>query len=195
MMKKLTLLLWVAGLFILGLSSLHAQTGGPFLPSAADNRCRQWVDSVLSGLNVHEKVGQLIVATIPARADKATKKQMRELVKKYKVGGLLFSEGTPEEQAILTNMARKDAKIPVMVTFDGEWGLSMRLKGAPDYPRNAGSKAGAYFPFASISPGMATRMWILIRRFLPCTTTVHAWTVWNFIPSRKWYVPDWGVSW
>ncbi len=34
-------------------------------------------------------------------------------------------------------MARKDAKIPVMVTFDGEWGLSMRLKGAPDYPRNA----------------------------------------------------------
>ena len=121
----------------MGLSSLHAQTGGPFLPSAADNRCRQWVDSVLSGLNVHEKVGQLIVATIPARADKATKKQMRELVKKYKVGGLLFSEGTPEEQAILTNMARKDAKIPVMVTFDGEWGLSMRLKGAPDYPRNA----------------------------------------------------------
>ena len=79
MMKRLTLLLWVAGLFILGLSSLHAQTGGPFLPSAADNRCRQWVDSVLSGLNVHEKVGQLIVATIPARADKATKKQMREL--------------------------------------------------------------------------------------------------------------------
>lgn len=74
MMKRLTLLLWVAGLFILGLSSLHAQTGGPFLPSAADNRCRQWVDSVLSGLNVHEKVGQLIVATIPARADKATKK-------------------------------------------------------------------------------------------------------------------------
>ncbi len=65
MMKRLTLLLWVAGLFILGLSSLHAQTGGPFLPSAADNRCRQWVDSVLSGLNVHEKVGQLIVATIP----------------------------------------------------------------------------------------------------------------------------------
>ena len=36
MMKRLTLLLWVAGLFILGLSSLHAQTGGPFLPSAAD---------------------------------------------------------------------------------------------------------------------------------------------------------------
>ena len=69
-------------------------------------------------LNVHEKVGQLIVATIPARADKATKKQMRELVKKYKVGGLLFSEGTPEEQAILTNMARKDARFPL-------WLLSM----------------------------------------------------------------------
>lgn len=137
MTKKLTLLLWVAGLFLLGLSSLHARTGAPFLPSAADNRCRQWVDSVLSGLNVHEKVGQLIVATIPAKADKATKRQMRELVKKYKVGGLLFSEGTPEEQAILTNMARKDARIPVMVIFDGKQGLSMRLKGVPNYPGNA----------------------------------------------------------
>ena len=51
MMKRLTLLLWVAGLFILGLSSLHAQTGGPFLPSAADNRCRQWVDNPFFGKN------------------------------------------------------------------------------------------------------------------------------------------------
>lgn len=57
MMKKLTLLLWVAVLSVWGLSSLRAQTGGPFLPSPADSRCRQWVDSVLSGMNVHEKVG------------------------------------------------------------------------------------------------------------------------------------------
>lgn len=135
-MKRCTLFLWAIGL-LLGFSSLHAQTVAPFLPSAGDSRCRQWVDSVFTGLNRQEKIGQLIVATIPAKADKATKKKIRELIKKYKVGGLLFSEGTPEEQAILTNMARKDAKIPVMITFDGEWGLSMRLKGAPDYPRNA----------------------------------------------------------
>lgn len=136
-MKKFILLVCLAA-FISGASSLRAQTmESPFLPSPADARCRQWVDSVFSGMSLNEKVGQLVVATIPAKVNKVTKKQIRELVKKYKVGGLLFSEGSAEEQAILTNMAQKAAKIPVMITFDGEWGLSMRLTGTPDYPRNA----------------------------------------------------------
>lgn len=133
--KKYTLLLWIAGI-LWGISPLSAQTS-PFIPSAADNRCRQWVDSVFSKLTLQEKVGQLIVATIPAKVDGKNKKQIKDLAKKYKVGGLLFSEGTAEEQAILTNLAQKSAKIPLMVTFDGEWGLAMRLKGTPDYPRNA----------------------------------------------------------
>jgi len=62
---------------------------------------------------------------------------IRDLVKKYKIGGLLFAEGTPEEQAILTNIAQKNSKVPVMITFDGEWGLSMRLEGTPYFPKNA----------------------------------------------------------
>lgn len=135
-MKKYTFLLWIAGLFLL-IPLLHAQHETPFLPSASDDRCRQWVDSVMTRLSLQEKVGQLIVATIPAKATKENKKQIRELAKKYKVGGLLFAEGTPEEQAILTNLAQKNASVPVMVASDGEWGLSMRLKGTPDYPRNA----------------------------------------------------------
>lgn len=116
---------------------LHAQAEASFLPSAADARCKQWVDSVYSGLNLQEKVGQLIVATFPAKVDKQKKKQIRDLVKKYKIGGLLFAEGTPEEQAILTNIAQKNSKVPVMITFDGEWGLSMRLEGTPYFPKNA----------------------------------------------------------
>lgn len=135
-MKKYTFLLWIAGLFLL-IPLLHAQHKPPFLPSDSDDRCHQWVDSVMTRLSLQEKVGQLIVATIPAKATKENKKQIRELAKKYKVGGLLFAEGTPEEQAILTNLAQKNASVPVMVASDGEWGLSMRLKGTPDYPRNA----------------------------------------------------------
>lgn len=134
-MKKYILLLWMAGI-LLGIAPLQAQTS-PFIPSAADTRCRQWVDSVFSRLTLQEKVGQLIVATIPAKVDGKNKKLVRDLAKKYKVGGLLFSEGTAEEQAILTNLAQKSAKTPLMITFDGEWGLAMRLKGTPNYPRNA----------------------------------------------------------
>lgn len=116
---------------------LHAQDNGTLWPSAADGACRQWVDSVLSHMSLQEKAGQLLVSTLPARDTKENRKLAKELAKKYKVGGLLFAEGTPEEQVILTNLAQKNAQVPLLVTFDGEWGLSMRLKDMPDYPRNA----------------------------------------------------------
>ena len=96
-MKRPILLLFAALLWG-GTGLLHAQEEAPFLPSAADARCKQWVDSVYSGLNLQEKVGQLIVTTFPAKVDKQKKKQIRDLVKKYKIGGLLFAEGTPEER-------------------------------------------------------------------------------------------------
>ena len=116
---------------------VEAQTYPPFLPSSEDSRCKQWVDSVFSRMNLDEKVGQLLIATVPAKADKQTKKRVKALVKKYKIGGLLFSEGSAEEQAMLTNIAQKNADIPILITFDGEWGLGMRLEKMPDFPRNA----------------------------------------------------------
>lgn len=136
---KRTILLLLAILLWGGTSLLHAQAEAPFLPSAADARCKQWVDSVFSGLNLQEKVGQLIVTTFPAKADKQKKKQIRDLVKKYKIGGLLFAEGTPEEQAILTNIAQKNSKVPVMITFDGEWGALYASGRYALFPKECGS--------------------------------------------------------
>ena len=54
---------------------------------------------------------------------------LRKVVEDYKVGGLLFSGGLMQNQAILTNEAQRMADIPLLITFDGEWGLSMRLRG------------------------------------------------------------------
>lgn len=127
---------WVVVLCLLA-PCLRAQNSGRPLLATPDASCTQWVDSVMARLSLQEKVGQLLVATLPASADKATKKHVRDWVKKYKIGGLLFAEGTAEEQAQLTNLAQKTAKVPLLVAFDGEWGLSMRLRGMPDFPRNA----------------------------------------------------------
>lgn len=88
-------------------------------------------------MSLHERIGQLLVPKVMAADTKENKKAVKDLVRKYKVGGLLFGQGTPEEQAILTNLAQKNARVPLMITFDGEWGLAMRLKGVPEYPRNA----------------------------------------------------------
>lgn len=135
---KRTAFFGIVTLFMLATLSAQAQTGGPrYLPSAADGACRQWVDSVFSRMSLHEKVGQLLVPKVMAEETKENKKAIKELVKKDKVGGLLFGVGTSEEQAILTNLAQSNAKVPLMITFDGEWGPAMRLKDVPSFPRNA----------------------------------------------------------
>ena len=41
-----------------------------------------------------------------------------------------------QNQVELTNRAQRQAKVPLMITFDGEWGLAMRLRGMPVFPRN-----------------------------------------------------------
>lgn len=101
-----------------------------------DARCRQWVDSVLEQLTLKERIGQLFIYTIAPRKDKANRELLHKIVKDYKVGGLLFSGGLMQDQVALTNEAQQMADIPLMITFDGEWGLSMRLRGTPDFPRN-----------------------------------------------------------
>ena len=50
--------------------------------------------------------------------------------------GFFFSKGTAENQATLTNMAQALSRVPLMITMDGEWGLAMRLKETPSFPKN-----------------------------------------------------------
>lgn len=105
-------------------------------PFTADDRCRQWVDSVLGKMSLKERIGQLFIYTIAPQQDKANRDLLRRVVQNYKVGGLLFSGGLIQNQVALTNEAQTMADIPLMITFDGEWGLSMRLRGTPVFPRN-----------------------------------------------------------
>lgn len=134
-MKKylIILLLFCFGEFLYGQTNVH-----PLLLYKAeqDPHCRQWVDSVMNRLSLKEKVGQLFIYTIAPVDTKANQALLREAVDTYKVGGLLFSGGKMQTQAILTNQAQRMARLPLMITFDGEWGLSMRLRGTPLFPRN-----------------------------------------------------------
>lgn len=133
-MKKslMFLLLFCFGRVVCG------QTVTPLLIDKAeqDPHCRHWVDSVMSELSLKEKVGQLFIYTIAPLDTKANQALLREAVDTYKVGGLLFSGGEMQTQVALTNRAQRMARLPLMITFDGEWGPAMRLRGTPDFPRN-----------------------------------------------------------
>ncbi len=101
-----------------------------------DPACQHWVDSVMNKLSLKEKIGQLFIHTLAPDLTKRNQQLLSDVVTTYKVGGLLFSGGRLDNQAQLTNTAQRLARVPLMITFDGEWGLSMRLKGTPVFPRN-----------------------------------------------------------
>ena len=114
-----------------------AQQPAVLVNGKADSQeCKEWVETRLEQMTLKEKIGQLFIHTAPLQDNEATHKNLRNAVKEYKVGGLLFSGGALATQAKLTNMAQEMAEIPLLMTFDGEWGLAMRLKQLPAFSRN-----------------------------------------------------------
>lgn len=59
-----------------------------------------------------------------------------QLIRNYHLGGLIFMQGTPEKQAQLVNRYQRQSTIPLLIAQDAEWGLSMRLKKVPSFPKN-----------------------------------------------------------
>ena len=94
-----------------------------------------WVDSVMNTLTLDEKIAQLFTVAVWTQRDSNYLNEIEKQVKEYKIGGLMFMKGTPHKQAILTNRYQSKAKVPLLVSIDGEWGLNMRLDSTPVFPR------------------------------------------------------------
>lgn len=95
----------------------------------------KWVDSVYNNLSETEKIGQLFMVAAYSGTDKYNETQINQLVSNNQIGGVIFMQGTPEKQATLTNQYQNNAKVPLLVGMDAEWGLGMRLTGVRNFPR------------------------------------------------------------
>jgi beta-N-acetylhexosaminidase len=94
-----------------------------------------WVDSVLKTMTLDEKIGQLFMVAAYSNKDETSYQTIDKYIKDYKVGGLIFFQGTPQKQVELTNRYQAESKLPLWIGFDGEWGLGMRLDNTISYPR------------------------------------------------------------
>lgn len=94
-----------------------------------------WVDSVFKTMSLEQKVGQLFIVAAYSNQGESEYKKVENLVENYHIGGLIFMQGTPAMQAKLTNRYQAAARIPLMISFDGEWGLGMRLSNVISYPK------------------------------------------------------------
>jgi beta-glucosidase-like glycosyl hydrolase/CubicO group peptidase (beta-lactamase class C family) len=93
-----------------------------------------WADSVFQTLSTEEKLGQLIMVAAYPEKGKNDIRRVTELIKKYKIGGIIFFNGKAEEVASLTKYYQSISKVPLLIGIDGEWGPSMRLSHTIVYP-------------------------------------------------------------
>lgn len=100
------------------------------------DRAEKWADSVMSTLSVRDRVAQLFVPRLDITNNSAGFKAIDRVVVKDKMGGFLLGKGTIASYADLINYGQEKADVPLMITLDGEWGLSMRVSGTPRFPYN-----------------------------------------------------------
>ncbi|MGK0308418.1 MAG: beta-N-acetylhexosaminidase, partial [Urechidicola sp.] len=129
-MKKILILS-----FLLFLNASYAQQQEPLSTVDIENQ-NKWVDSIMNHLNIDQKIGQLFMIQAYSNKDKKHTAYVKKMIKKYHIGGLIFMQGTPKKQVSLTNMYQAKTKVPLLIGFDGEWGLDMRLKNSFRYPWN-----------------------------------------------------------
>lgn len=126
----------VPSLFAPALPGPRAEKKEAVLVSGAD--AYAWADSVMSGLTLRQRVAQLFIPRIDAYDTPAGHAQLKQMVTKGELGGFLLGKGTVSGYASLIKDAQSVAKVPLLVTLDGEWGLAMRVSDAPRFPYNMG---------------------------------------------------------
>ena len=130
-MKKTFFILFFVGFFL----NLSAQSIDPLRTKDAVAQ-NIWVDSIMKSMTLDQKIGQLFMVQAYSNLDKKHEDFITEMITKYHVGNLIFMQGTPEKQALLNNKYQAASKLPLLIGFDGEWGLDMRLKNTYKFPWN-----------------------------------------------------------
>ena len=133
-----TLGLCSAGLFLW--TNLQAQVRYPkvLFKDVNQKAMTHWVDSVFKTLNTEEQLAQLIMPIVYPSQNTQDIKREEQRFSKFKWGGILYQKGLIAHQLIMNKRLQQTNSIPLLIALDGEWGLYMRLKDAPRFPRNLG---------------------------------------------------------
>jgi beta-N-acetylhexosaminidase len=96
---------------------------------------KRWTDSVYNALSPEERIGQLFMVAAYSGGKNYNEEQITQLLRNRQIGGLIFMQGGPVRQALLTNKYQKEARVPLLISMDAEWGLGMRLDSVKNFPR------------------------------------------------------------
>ena len=99
---------------------------------AQNNAATRWADSVFKTLSEEERIAQLMIVRLSTYDSKSKTvtfydSLVTELIKKYNIGGICLFQGSPVKQASLLNTLQAQAKTPMIICIDAEWGVGMRM--------------------------------------------------------------------
>ena len=115
-------------------------------PVHLDREGERWAQRTLRKLTLEEKVGQLFVVWVRAEflnINAPEYLQLRDSIRKYHLGGFTMTvpwdppflyRSEPYEAAQLLNRLQQDSKLPLLISADFERGVTMRLRGATEFP-------------------------------------------------------------
>ena len=95
---------------------------------------QKWVDSIYQSLSLDQKIGQLFTPMVFSKKDEDHFDEIKNLIEKYYIGGIIFSLGSPFKQSQWINEFQSISKVPLMISMDAEWGVAMRLDSVLAFP-------------------------------------------------------------
>lgn len=131
-MKKLI----YTSLFICALigSSAKAQYQPKNLSKDDLKKAQNWVDKTYRSLSQDEKLGQLFIVALYTNKGEDYIEQVRNIVVKDKIGGLILMQDDAAREISLVNEFQQKSKVPMMIGMDAEWGLFQRIATAHKFP-------------------------------------------------------------
>jgi beta-N-acetylhexosaminidase len=125
---------------------LQIQANAPFIDSQS-----AWAQQLLQRMTLREKIGQLFMVAVTSNFTNEgeslasthgtlfynmEKTYITQLIKEYHVGGLIvLRKNDPKRFVDLLNDYQSMSALPLLVGLDAEWGLSLRLRNMPRFPR------------------------------------------------------------
>jgi len=109
----------------------------PEQPGIEEVQRTSWPDSILKGMSLEQKVGQMIMARtyghfINRESDEY--QRLVRLVSETGIGGLVVFQGDVFETALLLNDLQRQSSVPLLVAADFERGAAMRIRRATYFP-------------------------------------------------------------
>ena len=105
------------------------------IPVFKNTQTQYWADTILSGMTIEQKIGQLFIVTGSGHnLGEEYYRTIDTLIIDYGVGGVLFLKSTPSQVKDLIKRYNNFSKLPLLHAIDAEWGLAMRLDSTQSFP-------------------------------------------------------------